>query len=251
MLFRSADMTSPPTPSLRPLRPHQQTALDGLRTSLATGHRRPMLMAPTGYGKTILAAHIVSGALAKRKRVTFTVPSLSLIDQTFERFRENGIDPAQMGVIQGDHAWRRPHAPVQIASVQTLARRTLPESDVVVIDEAHVRFKLYDTWMADPAWQKVPFIGLSATPWSRGLGKLFDDLIRPISITDLIAQGYLSPFRVFAPSHPDLEGVKTVVGDYHEGQLADRMCNQQLIADAVSTWLAKAEGRPKIGRAHV
>lgn len=203
---------------------------------------------------TVLAAHIVSGALAKRKRITFCVPSLSLIDQTFERFRENGIDPVAMGVIQGDHTWKRLHAPVQIASVQTLARRSLPESDVVVIDEAHVRFKLYETWMADEAWQKVPFIGMSATPWSRGLGKLFDDLIRPTSVSELIAKGFLSPFRVFAPSHPDLDGVKTVAGDYHEGQLADRMCNSQLIADAVTTWLAKAEGRPTlcfaVNRAH-
>ena len=72
--------------SLRPLRPHQQRALDDLRLSLARGHRRPMLQAPTGFGKTLAAAHIIQRALDKGKRVAFTVPALSLIDQTVAAF---------------------------------------------------------------------------------------------------------------------------------------------------------------------
>lgn len=216
------------------------------------GHRRPMLALPTGAGKTVIAAHIVARALAKSRRVVFCVPSLSLVDQTAERFAENGIDLADIGVIQGDHAWRRPHAPVQIATAQTLARRELPLTDVVVIDEAHVRFDVYERWMAaEPG--KI-FIGLSATPWSRGLGRLFDDLIRVTSIRELIAEGYLSPFRVFAPAHPDLSGVKTVAGDYHEGELSERMNQPTLVADIVSTWLTAGNGQPTLcfatGRAH-
>jgi DNA repair protein RadD len=224
--------------TLAPLRPHQAKALDGLKASLLAGKKRPMLALPTGAGKTVIAAHIVHGALTKRKRITFCVPALSLVDQTFERFRENGIDPGEMGIIQASHPWRRPHAPVQIATAQTLTRRERPESDVVVIDEAHIRFKVYETWMQDPAWQAKPFIGLSATPWARGLGRLFDDLVKPTSIGELIDQDYLSPFKVFAPSHPDLSGVKTVAGDYHEGQLAEVMSEATLVADDVSTWLA-------------
>lgn len=239
---------------LASLRPHQQTALDGLKHSLLTGHRRPMLQAPTGFGKTVVAAHIVAGARAKGKRVAFCVPSLGLIDQTFDRFVENGIDAAEMGVLQGNHPWRRPHAPVQIATAQTLARRDLPEVDVVVIDEAHIRFSVYEAWMTDPDWQRVPFIGLSATPWARGLGRLFDDLICPTSLTALIGEGYLSPFRVFAPTHVDLTGVRTLAGDYHEGELAERMNKPKLVADIVSTWLARAGGLPTLcfatGRQH-
>lgn len=232
--------------TLHPLRPHQQTALDQLKASLLAGKRRPLLQAPTGAGKTVIAAHIVAGARRKHKRVTFCVPALTLIDQTFDRFVENGIDPAEMGIIQADHPYRRPDAPIQIATAQTLARREYPECDVVVIDEAHVRFKVYDKWASDPAWMAKPFIGLSATPWSKGLGKVFDDLIRPTSIGELIEGGYLSPFRVFAPSHPDLEGVSTVAGDYHEGELAERMSKAKIVADIVSTWLAKADDRPTL-----
>lgn len=229
--------------TLRDLRPHQLTALDGLKASLRSGCRRPMLQAPTGAGKTVIAAHIVHGAHAKGNRVTFCVPSISLVDQTFERFVENGIDPALMGVIQADHPWKRPDAPIQIATAQTLARRDIPETDVVVIDEAHVRFKVYERWMAE---SDVPFIGLSATPWAKGLGVLFDDLIRPTSTADLIEAGYLSPFRVFAPSSPDLTGIKVVAGDYHEGQLGERMNQPHLVADVVTTWLMRANGLPTL-----
>ena len=101
---------------LRDLYPHQQEALDQLRQSIMAGKSRPLLQAPTGAGKTVLAAHIVTGIRRRMKRVCFVVPSLGLIDQTFDRFVENGIDPSDMGVIQGDHHWRRPQAPIQIAT---------------------------------------------------------------------------------------------------------------------------------------
>ena len=166
-----------------------------LRQSLRAGHKRPVLQAPTGFGKTVLAAHIVAGALWKENRVAFVAPMLNLIDQTFERFRENGIDPAHMGVTQGDHPWRRPHAPVQICSAQTLARRGFPEVDLAVVDECHLRFDVIDRWMA--VQPEMIFVGLSATPWSAGMADYCSDLIVPTSISELIAVGKLSPFRVW------------------------------------------------------
>lgn len=238
--------------ALRALRPHQVTALDGLRHSIMAGNRRPLLQASTGFGKTVVAAHIVTGLKDRGKRVCFCVPSIGLVDQTFERFSENGIDPAEMGIIQASHPWRRPHAPIQIATAQTLARRDRPEVDFVVIDEAHIRFGVYERWMTE--CPDVRFIGLTATPWARGLGLLFDDLIKSTSLADLIRLGFLSPYRVFAPSHPDLTGVKTVAGDYHEGQLSERMRKVTLVANVVETWLAKAADRPTlcfaVDRAH-
>jgi len=238
--------------TLAPLRPHQAQSLDGLRQALRDGCRRPLLAAPTGFGKTVVAAHIVAGCRERGKRVTFCVPSLTLIDQTFERFRENGIDAGDMGVIQGNHPWKRPAAPIQIATAQTLGRRDLPLCDVVVVDEAHIQHEVYGQWIASAP--EIIFIGLSATPWARGLGLKFDRLVQSISTAELIAQGYLAPFRVFAPAHPDLAGVKTLAGDFHEGQLAKAMNRPQLVADVVSTWIDKAEQRPTIcfatGRNH-
>ena len=112
--------------SLRPLRPHQERALEALRGSLATGKRRPMLQAPTGFGKTLTAARIIQRALDKGKRVAFVVPALSLIDQTVAAFEAEGI--RSIGVMQGIHDRTDRDQPVQVCSVQTLARRKRPRS---------------------------------------------------------------------------------------------------------------------------
>jgi DNA repair protein RadD len=225
----------------RELRPHQVKAIELLRQSVGSGKRRPVVQGPTGFGKTLLAAALVEGALAKQKRVIFTVPALSLVDQTVKAFWDDGI--RDVGVIQGTNAMTDWSRPIQVASVQTLQRRPIPEADLVIIDECHRWFDFYAKWMADPAWQSRRFIGMSATPWTRGLGQYFDDLIIAATTQDLISQGYLSPFRVFAPSHPDLSDVRTVAGDYHEGDLSGVMSDAPLVADVVDTWLRRAENR--------
>lgn len=224
---------------MRELRAHQIKAIDHLKASIRSGKRRPLVCLPTGAGKTLTAAHIVAGARAKGNRVCFVVPAIALIDQTVEAFAAEGI--YDVGVIQADHPMTDATQPVQVASVQTLARRPLPDTDVVIVDEAHQAFKIVFKWMQNKPG--ILFIGLSATPWTRGLGKHYDELIVAATTQELIEAGYLSPFRVFAPSHPDLSAVRTVAGDYHEEDLAQAMSDGALMADIVSTWLKLGEGR--------
>lgn len=237
---------------MKTLRPDQQNALDELRHAVGSGKRRVMMQAATGFGKTIVAGQIVSNAAAKGKRVLFTVPAVALVDQTVEAFWAHGV--RDIGVIQASHAMTDWSKPIQIASVQTLQKRGLPKADVVLIDEAHVWFKFYEKWFYDPEWKDVPIIGLSATPWKKGLGSYYSELIVAATTEHLIEQGSLSPFRVFAPSSPDLKGVRTVAGDYHEGDLSGAMNKAPLIADVVKTWLALGENRPTlcfgVDRAH-
>ena len=232
------------------LYPHQSVAIETVYQRMGSGLYRVMLQAPTGFGKTLVAAEVIQRALAKGRRVVFTVPSISLIDQTIEKFRAEGI--TDIGVIQADHPGTDPFARVQIASVQTLARRAFPDTDLVIVDEAHEAFKVIFDWMV--AKPKLHFIGLSATPWTKGLGRHYQDLIIAATTADLIRDGFLSPFRVYAPSHPDLTGVSTVAGDYHEGQLGDAMGEPKLTADIVATWLQRGENRPTlcfaVNRAH-
>jgi len=225
--------------ALRPLRSHQERALEAVRASLAAGKHRPMLQAPTGFGKTLTAAHIIQRALDKGKRVAFTVPAISLIDQTVAAFEAEGIHC--IGVMQGIHERTDRDQPVQVCSVQTIARRKRPDVDLVIVDEAHQLHREIFRWMKDsPA---VRFIGLSATPWTRGLGKYYDDLIVASTTADLIRDGYLSPFVAFAPSEPDLARVRTVAGDFHEGELAEAMDKAVVTGDIVETWLKRGEGR--------
>ncbi len=236
-------------------RPHQERALSLLRAHLLEGKKRPMLQMPTGSGKTFTAAMVIHNARAKGNRVIFVVPAISLIDQTVEAFWEEGI--RNVGVIQGDHPQRDFSRPVQVASIQTLQARgvrCIPDAGLVIVDEAHRHFEFTSEWMNHPDWQKVRFIGLSATPWAKGLGKHYDSLVVGETVQGLIDAGILAPFRVFAPAHPDLSGVKTQAGDYHEGQLAAVMSDATLVANVVATWLEKGENRPTlcfaVNRAH-
>lgn len=235
----------------RPLYPHQSRAMQLLRETILAGHRRIVLQMPTGAGKTRLTAEIILGALAKDRRVCVTVPSITLINQTIEALELEGIHC--LGAIQASHPRTHYGMPVQVASVQTLSRRKLVmDFDIVVVDECHLRFEVISEWMAREP--NTVFIGLSATPWARGMADEWQKLISPVSVQELIDAGYLSLFRVFAPSHPDLTSVCTIGGDYHEGQLGEVMGDGRLVADVVDTWLRRAERRPTlvfaVNRAH-
>ncbi|WP_315729127.1 DEAD/DEAH box helicase [Bradyrhizobium sp. SZCCHNS2015] len=234
------------------LRPQQARLIAEINQAIAAGCRRIMVQAPTGFGKTVVAAAIAADILDNGKRAIFTVPALSLIDQTVERFYQNGV--YDVGVIQADHFMTNYARLIQVASVQTLQRRQIPRTDLVMIDEAHRWFDLYPDWMNRPEWKNVPFIGLSATPWTRGLGRHFDKLIIAATVSELIEAGYLSAFRVFAPSSPDLSKVRSVGGDYRDDDLSKVMDQSGLVADVVDTWIERGKGRPTlcfgVDRAH-
>lgn len=245
-----ADLFELPVES-RPLRPHQVRAMEMLRRSFGLGHRRPMMMMPTGAGKTRLAAEIIKGACAKGHRVMFAVPRIALVDQTIESFESEGL--RDIGVMQANHPRTDRLAGIQIASVQTLKNR-MPKDPfgLVIVDEAHERAEPVYRMMKE--WPGCRFIGLSATPWTRGLGLQWDDLLLATNTAELIDAGFLSKFVVYAPDVPDLSGVRTVGGDYVENELSEAMSGGKLIASVVETWLAKGENRPTLcfgaSRAH-
>ena len=236
--------------SRKVLRPHQEQAIAMVRSSLAGGNRRVVLQGPVGFGKTLVAARLIEGALAKGNRVIFTAPMISLIDQTVKAFAKEGIH--DVGVMQANHPRTDPRAPVQVASVQTLARREIPKASLVIVDECHVRAKPIEAMMHERP--DVYFIGLSATPWSAGMGLLWQDLCIPCTTGSLIRDGYLSEFVAYAPDVPDLSGVKVERGEYVEDQLAAVMGDHKLVGSIVETWLAKGAGRPTlafgVNRAH-
>ena len=237
---------------MRTPHPHQHACIIDTRASIRAGNLRPLVMMPTGGGKTLTAAWIIQSAIDKGSRVIFLVPAISLVDQTVREFYAEGI--RDVGVIQADHPMTDPTRPVQVASVQTLMRRQLPEADLVIVDEAHQNFRFVREWMAKPEWAKVPFIGLSATPWSKGLGRCYDDLIIAATTSDLIAKGFLSSFKVYAPTKPDLSKVRTRAGEFVDADASEAMQEGTLTADIVTTWLQRGENRPTlcfaVDRAH-
>jgi superfamily II DNA or RNA helicase len=101
---------------------------------------------------------------------------------------------------------------------------------------------------------KKIFVGLSATPWAAGMAHHWDDLLIPATIKEMIALGHLCSCKTFAPTKPDLSGVRVEKGDYVEHELSDLMGQKAIIADVVATWLDRAQGLPTmvfaVDRAH-
>ena len=234
-------MNAPHNPTAAVLRPYQEHAIEMLRGAFRSGIKRVGLQLPTGAGKTQVAAEMIRGALSRGKKSLFIVDRIELIGQTSRRFDAEGIPH---GVIQGAHERVQPWQPVQVCSIQTLSRRRFPPADFIVWDEFHTVYSAGAKIMEK--WDNIPMVGLSATPWSKGLGKHWQRLVVGATTTELIEAGYLVPFTVYGPPGPDLTGVHTVAGEYHQGELAAAADKPKLVADIVLTWLKRGEDRQTI-----
>ena len=237
------------------LRPYQAEAIRGLRIGLSEGYLRQMLYGPTGMGKTALAVGLVKGARAKGKRVAFLCNRIQLVEQASAAFRKYGISH---GIIQGQNS-RREYEHVLVCSIQTVAKRGLPDVDFIIIDEAHGVAGSKDYRGIIETFAGKPVIGLSATPFAKGLGKhydtlggaLFERMVIASTIQDLIGEGYLVDCDIYAPSEPDMTGFKQIRNKFGEmdwsdmdvGEAADK---PELIGDIVSHWFKLAKGTPTV-----
>lgn len=218
------------------LRDYQARAFDLARDAVRQGHRRILIVAPTGGGKTVLASALMEMVKDKGNRASFVVDRLSLIQQTSDTFDRYGLDH---GVIQGGHIRFRPSMPLQLCSVQTLARRRWPETSVDVFDEAHV---LHACHKARLQQNESIVIGLTATPFTKGLGKWFDVVINVTTTRELIEQKWLSPYRVFSCVEPDMTGVAVKsTGEWDDTQASKKAL--EVVGDVVAEYLKHGEGR--------
>jgi superfamily II DNA or RNA helicase len=218
------------------LRDYQIEAVSRLRKAYQAGARRLLLVASVGSGKTVIAAHLVQSAHSKARRVLFVAHRWELLDQPARLLRDCGL---RVGIIK---AGVRPDldAPVQVASIQTLARRALPPADLVIVDEAHravtASYRCLDAYPAH--------LGLTATPWrldGRGLGERFHDLIEVATTPDLVRDGWLIDPIVYAPHVPELPTGASK--EYTAAQLSSAMDRNELVGDIVEHWKRIAPGR--------
>jgi DNA repair protein RadD len=233
------------------LRPYQHDVVGEFERVIADGKRRVLLVAPTASGKTIIASEIIQRFTQRYRPVLVLTHRLEIVTQTSAKLHARDI---RHGIIKAGFD-PRPMAAVQVASVQTLWSRAmrsqamrLPPADLLVVDECH--HATAQTWRKIiDAYPDAVLIGLTATPCrgdGRGLGGIFEVMIQCPQVGDLVAQKFLVPTRVYAPANPDLKGVRTVAGDYHERQLADRMDRAKLVGDIVTHWLKYGERRKTV-----
>src|SRR5665213_3563164 len=233
------------------LRPYQQEVVTKFDTAVAAGRRRILLAMPTGSGKTVVLGEIVATAQAEKRSVLFLAHRRELITQASAKLHAVSVDH---GIIQAGFP-TRPSEPVQVASVQTLYARAvrsrridLPTADLVIVDEAHhCAARTYDRIIKN--YPDAVLLGVTATPCrgdGRGLGRIFEAIIEGPSVETLIREGYLVLTRVYAPSRPDLSGVKVERGDFVESQLAERVDTPKLVGDIVEHWLKLSGRRPTV-----
>lgn len=229
---------------MRQLRPYQQRALDTLRAHVAAGKRRILMVCPTGGGKTALAGAIVASARQFGNRVLFFAHRKELVEQPLAEFARWGV--TECGVMRADDERTSRAAPVQIASVQTLARRDLPPADVVFVDEAHRAAG--DTYRRIlDAYPEAIIIGLTATPCrldGKPLGDVFEVLEIAATYSELISDGHIvAPVVYSSLDQPDLSKVHTRNGDFAEDELVLEMLKPQVLGSIVSEWQKHAGGR--------
>ncbi|KNC94012.1 DEAD/DEAH box helicase [Trabulsiella odontotermitis] len=212
-----------------------------------------MVYAPTGSGKTGLAAFVIDGHVSHGLRVLMICPYTILINQTAQRFAQYGLPEDQISFIWRDHPNYDPSLQIQIASADTLIRRDFPQDiDLLIVDEAHLRKRrILKEIERITTETKTKVIGLSGTPFSPFLGHYYQRLIKPTTIGELIQRGDLSNYEFYAPTKPDLQGIKTKSSaeygsDYDEAQLAEIMCGSDLVGDIVDNWLRNGRDLPTV-----
>lgn len=223
------------------LRDYQAAGIDGLRAGFMSGHRVQMLYAPTGGGKTEIAIELMRQVAAKGRRCAMVLDRIVLVDQTSQRLQKYGIDH---GVLQAGH-WRyRPYERIQICSAQTLEKRgSFPDMDLMIVDEAHCT---RDATAQLIGASDIKTVGLSASPFTKGLGAIYTNVVPTATTAQLIGEGMLCPLKVFVAREIDMSGAKKVAGEWSDKEVTER--GIKITGDIVSEWVQKTHdlfGGPK------
>lgn len=226
------------------LRDYQLEGLDAMRNAIRRGVRRICYQLPTGGGKTVVAGFMIQAAAARGLRVGWFAHRRELIIQPSAMLDRIGIPH---GITMATHKRYDPQAQVQVLSIDTAVRRDLPQFDLVIVDEAHhARSDSYTETIEK--LQPKTVIGITATPCrmdGRGLGDIFEEIIRGPSVKWLTEHGYLVPAETYSWPVPT-DGIRITRGDYDQKQANDRMSQPQLMGNVIDHWLKRCADRETI-----
>ena len=215
------------------LRDYQLDLIEGARRAMAQGHRRVLIVAPCGAGKTVLASYMAGEHAGRGGKVLFLAHRHELLEQTRDTFQRAGV----------------PMAGVEVMSVQTAARRAdkLPGAGytMLMLDECH--------HAAAGQWRKVLealpgawAVGLTATPCrldGQGLDDIFPAMVEGITTGELIARGYLAPYRCFTWPLIDRGKLRVSHGEY---RFDAQLLSPKVVGDAAAHYLDICPGKQAI-----
>lgn len=241
-------MTAPHTPQLRP---YQAAALAAVRQSYQQGHRRALVVMPTGTGKTVLFAEIAR--LAKGP-VLVLAHRQELVEQAREKIAAWCDDVVAVEMAERWECTRpdgtRPK--ITVASVQSLARRLhLLERDafaMVIVDEAH--HAVADSYRSLLAHFPCHLLGVTATP-DRGdkqpLGEVFSHVAYNYDMRAAIRDGWLCPIRSFlVQTQADFSAVRVVAGELRTSDVEAVLTQDLHLAEIAAPILRERGDRPTI-----
>ncbi|BAB77405.1 DEAD/DEAH box helicase (plasmid) [Anabaena sp. FACHB-709] len=227
------------------LRNYQHQWIKDIWNSWKRGNRRVLAQLPTGAGKTICFAHICQKFFQKQQKVLVIAHRIELITQAAEKLEQIVGEP--VGIIKGGCA-AHPERRIQVASIQTLARRDILELPLniglLLFDEAHHSSASSYRRLIEH-YQEAQILGVTATPQridGQGFQELFDDLVVGISTSTLIKEGYLSKFRLFTTNQTiSTIGVKKSRGDFRAKELAVAVTSQIGVDEIFQNYLKYAK----------
>ncbi|MBD2465185.1 DEAD/DEAH box helicase [Oscillatoria sp. FACHB-1407] len=246
-------LKSPETPLQPPtLRPYQIQLIRDLYAKLGEGYKRVAVIAGTGAGKTVIGGQICAHAEARGCRLLFLVHLDVLVGQTYDKMRAFGLN---CGFIKA--GWKEdPSAPIQIASIQTMAKRQWWrkwKADVVLYDEGHTTvFSQIGQQILYETHRSATHLALTATPYRLGkeqLGDHMETLVASPVPSELQRMGFLAPMKYYgmpADGQLDLEGVRTIAGDYDERELKNACDRPELVERIVEEWFRLTPDRRTI-----
>ena len=229
------------------LRSYQEDVLQKLKNTLDNSKKSPLLVLPTGGGKTIVFSEISKYLIDQEKKVLILVHRRELVTQACNKLNQINV---KYGVIAPSHLPSN-HS-LQVASIYTLSRRMhrikfIP--DYIIFDEAHhVAAK---TWVdVVNKYKKATRIGVTATPMrldGKSLKGYFDVLINGPEVVDLVDKGYLCKHKVYASPHQlDLSSLKLKRNDYLKKDISKLVKNKTITGNAVSHYKKYLLDKPTV-----
>lgn len=213
------------------LRDYQVRAITQVRKAIADGHKRIIVCLPTGAGKTTVAAEIVRLSVARNQNCLFIAHRKELVIQCKNRLASFGLKPS---VIMAEVRSRWSN--VMVASVGTLVRRHFPPAKVLIVDECHHSTSTsFAKIIAHYQEQGALIVGLTATPYrmdNAPLGDLYEKIVSPIQIPELINRGFLVAPKYYGPMI-DLSEIKMKGKDYDVNSLYDKYNTAKMYSNVV------------------